>query len=179
MGVETQSESRIESRVESGVESRVGPRIEWKTFQEIVPEMATGMAAVTHALRKSGLEGELIEMVKVRVSQINGCAFCVQYHLNDARKAGAAAEKLDLLAVWREAGIFSARESAALEWAERVTLQAQRPINAEFWDEAFAAVSAHFTEREVAFLTTAVGQINFWNRIAAPFRFTPPIPGKG
>jgi AhpD family alkylhydroperoxidase len=164
MAVETQSGSGVESR----------PRIEWKTFQEMVPEMATGMAAVTHAIRKSGLESDLIEMVKVRVSQINGCAFCVQYHLNDARKAGAAAEKLDLLAVWREAGIFSAREEAALEWAERVTLEAVRPID----DEAFAAVSAHFTEREVAFLTTAVGQINFWNRIAAPFRFTPPIPGK-
>jgi AhpD family alkylhydroperoxidase len=155
-------------------QEKSAPRIDWKTFQEIVPEMATGMAGVTHAIRKSGLEADLIEMVKVRVSQINGCAFCVQYHLNDARKTGAAAEKLDLLAVWREAGIFSARERAALEWAERITLEAQRPIE----DEAFAQVSAQFSEREVAFLTTAVGQINFWNRIAAPFRFTPPIPGK-
>jgi AhpD family alkylhydroperoxidase len=149
-----------------------GPRMDWKTFQEIVPEMATGMAAVTHAIRKSGIEGDLIEMVKVRVSQINGCAFCVQYHLNDARKAGVKAEKLDLLAAWREAGIFSARECAAFEWAERVTLQAQRSIE----DQAFAEVSAQFSEREVAFLSTAIGQINFWNRIAAPFRFTPPIP---
>jgi AhpD family alkylhydroperoxidase len=155
----------------SGLE-KSAPRIDWKTFQEIVPEMAIGMAAVTHAIRKSGIEADLIEMVKVRVSQINGCAFCVQYHLNDARKAGAAAAKLDLLAVWREAGIFSARECAAFEWAERVTHEAQRPID----DEAFAEVSAQFSEREVAFLTTAIGQINFWNRIAAPFRFTPPIP---
>ncbi len=154
------------------VEEKSAPRMDWKTFQEIVPEMATGMAAVTHAIRKSGIETDLIEMVKVRVSQINGCAFCVQYHLNDARKAGAAAPKLDLLAVWREAGIFSARECAALEWAERVTLEAQQHID----DEAFAQVSAHFSEREVALLTTAIGQINFWNRIAAPFRFTPPIP---
>jgi AhpD family alkylhydroperoxidase len=156
------------------VEAKSAPRMDWKTFQEIVPEMATGMAAVTHAIRKSGIESDLIEMVKVRISQMNGCAFCVQYHLNDARKAGAAAEKLDLLAVWREAGIFSAQECAAFEWAERVTLQAQEPIE----DPAFAAVSAHFSEREVAFLTTAIGQINFWNRIAAPFRFTPPIPGR-
>jgi AhpD family alkylhydroperoxidase len=154
------------------IEEKSAPRLDWKTFQEIVPEMATGMAAVTHAIRKSGIEADLIEMIKIRVSQINGCAFCVQYHLNDARKAGAAAAKLDLLAVWREAGIFSARECAALEWAERVTLEAQRPIE----DEAFAQVSAQFSEREVAFLTTATGQINFWNRIAAPFRFTPPIP---
>ena len=145
--------------------------MDWKTYQEIVPEMGTGMAAVTHAIRKSGIEADLIEMVKIRVSQINGCAFCVQYHLNDARKAGAAAAKLDLLAVWREAGVFSAREGAALEWAERVTLEARQHID----DEAFAQVSAHFSEREVALLTTAIGQINFWNRIAAPFRFTPPI----
>lgn len=146
--------------------------MDWKTYQEIVPEMGTGMAAVSHAIRKSGIEADLIEMVKIRVSQINGCAFCVQYHLNDARKAGAAAAKLDLLAVWREAGVFSAREGAALEWAERVTLEARQHID----DEAFAQVSAHFSEREVALLTTAIGQINFWNRIAAPFRFTPPIP---
>ncbi|HUX27354.1 MAG TPA: carboxymuconolactone decarboxylase family protein [Terracidiphilus sp.] len=149
-----------------------GPRLDWKAFQEIVPEVATGMAAVTHALRKSGLEAELIEMVKVRVSQLNGCAFCVQFHLNDARKVGVAAEKLDLLAAWREAGIYSPREAAALDWAEQVTLQAQRHID----DEAFGRVSAVFSERELAFLTTAIGQINFWNRIAAPFRFTPPIP---
>lgn len=148
-------------------------RIEWKTFREIVPEMSTGMAAVTHALQKSGLEAELIELIKVRVSQINGCAFCVQYHLNDARKMGVTPAKLDLLATWREADIFSTRELAALDWAERVTLLANHHIP----DSAFEALSRHFSEREIAFLTTAVGQINFWNRIAAPFRFAPPIPG--
>jgi AhpD family alkylhydroperoxidase len=111
-------------------------------------------------------------LIKIRVSQMNGCAFCVQYHLNDARKLNIAAEKLDLLATWREAGIFSEREYAAMEWAERVTLLAAHPIG----DEAFAALGKHFSEREIVFLTTAVGQINFWNRVAAPFRFTPPIP---
>jgi AhpD family alkylhydroperoxidase len=146
------------------------PRLDWKAFQEIVPEVSTGMAAVTHALKKSGLDPELLEMIKIRVSQSNGCAFCVQYHLNDARKLGVDAAKLDLLAAWREAGIFTPRESAALDWAERITLQAQHPID----DEAFAHVSAHFSQRELAFLTTAIGQINFWNRLAAPFRFTPP-----
>jgi AhpD family alkylhydroperoxidase len=86
------------------------PRIDYKTFQDIVPEMATGMAAVSHALRKSGVEPDLIEMLKVRISQLNGCAFCVQYHLNDARKLNVTAAKLDLLAAWREAGIYSPRE---------------------------------------------------------------------
>ncbi len=149
-----------------------GPRLEWTTFQEMVPEVSTGMATVVHALHRSGLEADLIELVKVRVSQLNGCAFCVQFHLNIARKLGVAAEKLDLLATWRDAGIFSERENAALEWAELVTLLAQHHTD----DEAHARVLKHFSEHELAFLTTAIGQINFWNRIAAPFRFTPPIP---
>lgn len=147
-------------------------RIDYKVFQGIIPEMATGMAAVSHALRKSGIEPELLEMIKVRISQINGCAFCVQYHLNDARKLNVAPAKLDLLAAWCEAGIYSEREVAALDWAERVTLLAAHHID----EDAYARVSAHFTEREVAFLTTAIGQINFWNRVAAPLRFAPPIP---
>jgi len=147
-------------------------RIDYKVFQGIIPEMATGMAAITHALRKSGMEPEIVELLKIRASQLNGCAFCVQYHLNDARKLNIPAAKLDLLATWREAGIFTEREAAALDWTERVTLLSQHHID----DEAYASVSAHFSEREVAFLTTAIGQINFWNRVAAPLRFTPPIP---
>jgi AhpD family alkylhydroperoxidase len=150
----------------------IDARIDWKTFQEIAPEFATGMAAITHALKKSGIEPELRELIKIRASQINGCAFCVQYHLNDARKLSIPAPKLDLLTAWRDAGIFSPRECAALDWTERVTLIAQQPID----DQAFAALRAHFTEREIAMLTVAVSQINAWNRIAAPLRFTPPIP---
>jgi AhpD family alkylhydroperoxidase len=152
--------------------STTNPRLEYKTLQDIVPEMGTGMAAISHALRKSGIEPDLLEMLKIRVSQLNGCAFCIQYHLNDARKLDILAAKLDLLAAWREAPIYSAREAAALEWAERVTLLARHHID----DESYSRVSAHFSEREIAFLTTAIGQINFWNRIAAPLRFTPPIP---
>jgi AhpD family alkylhydroperoxidase len=151
----------------------VAPRLDYKAFQEVVPEFATGMAAITHALRKSGVEPELRELIKIRASQLNGCAFCIQFHLNDARKINVAAEKLDLLAAWREAGIYSAREMAALEWTERVTLLAQHHID----DEAFARVKAHFSERDLTFLTVAISQINAWNRIAAPFRFTPSIPG--
>jgi len=146
-------------------------RVDYKVFQGIIPEMGTGMAAVSHALRKSGIEPEIIELLKIRASQLNGCAFCVQYHLNDARKLNIPAAKLDLLATWREAGIYTDREAAALDWAEQVTLLAQHHID----DEAYARVTAHFSEREVAFLTTAIGQINFWNRVAAPLRFTPPI----
>jgi len=147
-------------------------RIDYKVFQGIIPEVATGMAAVSHALRKSGVEPEIIELLKVRASQLNGCAFCVQFHLNDARKLNIHAAKLDLLATWREAGIYTEREVAALDWTEHVTLLAQHHID----DEVYERVSAHFSEREIAFLTTAIGQINFWNRVAAPLRFAPPIP---
>jgi AhpD family alkylhydroperoxidase len=148
------------------------PRLGWEEFRKIAPEFATAMAAITHALKNSGVEPEIRELLKIRASQLNGCAFCIQYHLNDARKLGIAAEKLDLLPAWREAGIYTEREAAALEWTEHVTLLAQHHID----DEAFARAEAHFPESQLAFLTIAISQINAWNRIAAPFRFTPPIP---
>ena len=147
-------------------------RIAWKAFQEFVPEVSAGMAQINSALRKSGIEAELRELLKIRCSQINGCAFCIQFHLNDARKLSVAQEKIDLLPAFREAGVFSPREVTALAWAERVTLLATEHID----DQAYEAVAGHFSERELALLTTAIAQINFWNRIAAPFRFTPPIP---
>ncbi len=150
----------------------VAPRFDYQEFQKFVPEFATSMAAITHALRKSGIEPEIRELLKIRASQLNGCAFCIQFHLNEARKIGVPAEKLDLLPAWREAGIYSDRESAALEWTERVTLLAQHHID----DEAFARVKAQFSGEQLALLTVAISQINAWNRIAAPFRFTPPIP---
>jgi AhpD family alkylhydroperoxidase len=150
----------------------IGVRIDWEAFKEAVPEVLTGMAAINQAYRKSGMERELFELIKVRASQINGCAYCLQFHLNEARKLKIAPEKLDLVATWREAGIFSQRESAALEWTEHVTLLAHHHID----DDAFSRVLSQFTERELAILTTAISQINFWNRLAAPFRFTPPIP---
>ena len=149
------------------------PRFEYKAFQEAVPEFSVGMTAIKKALEKSSIEPEIREMIKIRASQLNGCAFCIQFHLNDARKIDVPAAKLDLLAAWREAGIFTAREAAALDWTEHVTLLAQHHID----DEAYARVKAHFSEQEMALLTVAISQINAWNRIAAPFRFPPPIPG--
>ena len=150
----------------------VQARIDWKAFQEIAPEFATGMAAITHALKKSSIEPELRELIKIRASQLNGCAFCIQYHLNDARKLNIAPARLDLLAAWRETDLYSARERAALEWTERLTLIAQHHVD----DKAYSALQEHFSEREIGYLTVAVSQINAWNRIAAPLRFTPPIP---
>ena len=151
---------------------KITPRIDWAEFQKIVPEMATGMAAINHALRSSTLEPDLRELLKIRASQLNGCAFCIQFHLNEGRKIGVPAPKLDLLSAWRETTIYSPREAAALAWTEHLTLIAGHPIE----DDAWVEIRTHFSEAEVALLTTAIGQINFWNRVAAPLRFTPPIP---
>ena len=82
------------------------PRIDWQTFYEAIPEFAVGNASIAHAVIKSGLEKARIELIKLRASQINSCAFCVQFHLNEARKLGVAPEKLDLLAAWRKRVFF-------------------------------------------------------------------------
>ncbi|MGB7264220.1 MAG: carboxymuconolactone decarboxylase family protein [Terracidiphilus sp.] len=148
------------------------PRLAWPDFQKAVPEFATAMATITHALKNSGVEPEIRELVKIRASQLNGCAFCIQFHLNDARKLGIAPEKLDLLAAWREAGIYSQREAAALEWTEHVTLLAAHHMD----DASYERIKAHFPGDQMTLLTVAISQINAWNRVAAPFRFTPQIP---
>jgi AhpD family alkylhydroperoxidase len=147
-------------------------RIGWHEFGQIAPDAYAALTTLSQAIGASGLELDLVEMVKIRASQINGCAFCTQYHLNAARKHGVPPEKLDLLIVWHEAGIFSAREQAALAWTEKLTLIAGNRVS----DEDYAAVSAEFSTAEVAWLTTAIGLINTWNRIAGPLGFPPPIP---
>ncbi len=105
------------------------------------------------------------------MSQINGCAFCLQLHLDIARKLGIAAEKLDLVAVWREAGVFSTREMAALAWAEALTALSPEASSGQ----AYEAVRREFSEAEALFLTVAIGTINQWNRIAIGLGFPPSI----
>jgi AhpD family alkylhydroperoxidase len=114
----------------------------------------------------------LTELVKLRVSQINGCAFCLQLHLNLARKACVAPAKIDLMATWREVDIFSARERTALAWAEALTRMGQQAVP----DALYAELRRHFSATETAFLTAAIGTTNAWNRVAGGLRFPPPIP---
>jgi len=152
--------------------SELKSRIGWQEFQKLAPDAYAAISAISKAVSASSLEKDLVEMLKLRASQINGCAFCTQYHLNEARRLGVASSKLDLLAVWREAGIFSEREQAALAWTEKLTRIAGDHVS----DEEYAAIAAHFAPAELSMLTTAIGLINIWNRIAGPFRFTPPIP---
>ena len=147
-------------------------RLEREGFRKIAPEAHAALLALGKAAEDSGLGKELLELVKLRASQINGCAFCVQLHLNVARAAGMAAEKLDLCAVWREAGVFSPREQAALAWTESLTDVSRKGAS----DADYAALRETFSESEAVFLTVAVGTINMWNRIAVAFRFSPQIP---
>jgi AhpD family alkylhydroperoxidase len=147
-------------------------RIEYAEFTKAAPDVVSALRALTKTAIDAGLEKDLVELVKIRASQINGCAFCLQYHLNEARKTSVAPEKLDLLATWEEAGIYSERERAALAWTEALTRVADGGVS----DAAYAGVGKTFSGKEVIYLTAAIGNINAWNRIGVAFRFAPPIP---
>jgi AhpD family alkylhydroperoxidase len=149
-------------------------RIAYDTFQKTAPSAQAALLAMGKAADESGLDKEIVELVKLRVSQINNCAFCLQIHLNVSRKLGVTQEKLDLVATWHEAGIFSERECAALAWAETLTRLADHSVS----DDAYDAVRKHFSEEQLVFLSVAIGTINAWNRLGAAFRFAPPIPRK-
>ncbi len=117
-------------------------------------------------MRQSGLEHSLLALVKTRVSQINGCAHCLDMHSKDARAAGETEQRLYVLSAWREAPFYSKRERAALAWAEAVTMISQGVVS----DELYAEVQRHFEGKALVDLTMAVIAINGWNRLAIPFR---------
>ncbi len=146
-------------------------RMEFTEFIKVAPDVRAALSALSKAVDDSGLEKQLVELIKIRASQINGCAFCVQFHLIAARKAGVAETKLDLVTVWREAGVFTAREMSALRWMEAVTNVTPSGVS----DEDYEAARKEFDARELVFLTTAVASINAWNRIAMAFKFSPPV----
>jgi len=147
------------------------PRVSYEQFRALAPSAHAGLVGLGKTVHDAGLEDELAELVKISASQINGCAFCLQLHLNRARALGVAAVKLDLAAVWRDAGVFTEREAAALAWTEAVTrLEGEAAM-----DEAWAALRQRFSEQHVVALTVAIGVINNWNRIAASLRFAPPV----
>ena len=117
-------------------------------------------------LQNSGLEPKLRELVKIRASQINGCAFCLDMHTKDARAQGEAEQRIYALSAWRETPFFTDRERAALEWTDHLTLIAGHDVP----DDLYGRVRAQFSEEEVAQLTLAVVQINGWNRLVKSFR---------
>ncbi len=142
---------------------------DYQTFARQVPQVHAALRALGQT--PAGLDKELAELVKLRVSQVNGCAFCLQIHLNFARAAGVAQTRLDLLATWREAGVFTAREGAALRWAECLT---ELPCAVAASDDAYATLCAHFDADEILALTANIAGINAWNRVGAGLRFAPP-----
>ncbi|WP_373459689.1 carboxymuconolactone decarboxylase family protein [Cupriavidus necator] len=148
----------------------------FESFTRAAPAVYAALRALGTAVDESGLEKPLTELIKVRVSQLNGCAFCLQFHLNLARRHGVDARKLDLVAVWREAGVHGAREQAALAWAEALTvLGATAGAGAEHArEQALARVREQFSEAEIPYLAAAIAAIQAWNRIAAGLQFPPP-----
>ena len=144
-------------------------RSEHKDFMAIAPDAYEIVAALGHAAAKAGIDRQLLELIKLRASQINGCAFCVQFHILQSERLGIAADKLNLVVVWRESPVFSARERAALAWTEALTLLTQGVS-----DEVYAQASAEFSEKELAYLSSAIGSINVWNRLGVAYRWTPP-----
>lgn len=147
-------------------------RIDRGEYERIAPAVVAALRAIGKAVDESGLEKPLTELVKVRASQINGCAFCIQLHLNLARQLGVEAAKLDQLAAWREAAVYSERERAALAWTEALTRMAARSVH----DSVYVQLQAQFTQPEIAFLTATIATINAWNRIAGGLHFAPPLP---
>ncbi|WP_419907939.1 carboxymuconolactone decarboxylase family protein [Hoeflea sp.] len=135
------------------------------------PDLMKAMLAFESAVSGSGLEHSLVELVKTRASQINGCAYCIHMHTGDARKAGESEERLYLLSAWRESSLYTLRERAALEWTEALTLIAETAAP----DDVYERLRAHYTEEEMVKLTLLIGAINIWNRIAVGFRSQHPV----
>lgn len=139
-------------------------------FLHAAPDVVRSMIDVNASIHKSGLDTRLAELVKLRVSQINGCAFCIHTHVLDAIKAGEADMRLHLLDGWRHSPLFSDRERAALNWAESLT----RVIATQAPDADYDLLRTHFSEKEAAYLTALVATMNFWNRVQIAFRVIHP-----
>ena len=144
-------------------------RQENSQLKQIAPDVYDAVANLAQLAAKAGLDKQLLELVKIRASQVNGCAFCVQYHILIAEKLGVPADKLNLLVVWRETPQFTGRERAALAWTEALTR-----LTGDVGDEVYAGATAEFSEKELAYLTSAVAAINVWNRYGVAYRWTPP-----
>ncbi len=144
--------------------------MDFQSFTQAAPDVYASLGGVSKAVTASGLDKALTELVKLRVSQINGCAFCLQFHLNIARKLDIDPRKFDLLAGWRDAGIYSDREAAALGWAESLTSLTDPAAR----DAALAQARTVFDEKELVNLAATIASIHAWNRIAVGLHFPPP-----
>ncbi len=136
------------------------------------PDAYKAAAALdTHIFKEGGLEANVIHLVKIRASQINGCAYCVDMHVKEARRHGFGEQWMHMISVWRESPVFSDKERAVLGWTEALTLLAETRAP----DADFEAMRAHFSDEEIGKITVAIGTINVWNRIAVGLRTLHPV----
>ncbi|HEX9465689.1 MAG TPA: carboxymuconolactone decarboxylase family protein [Alphaproteobacteria bacterium] len=133
---------------------------------QAAPDAVKAMRALSGFSKESGLEKSLIELINIRASQLNGCAFCLNMHTREARAAGESDERLHLVAAWRDAPVFSERERAALAWTEALTRLSPDGVA----DEIYDATRRHFSEAEMVKLSLGVAVINSWNRLMIGFR---------
>ncbi|MBZ5580323.1 MAG: carboxymuconolactone decarboxylase family protein [Acidobacteriia bacterium] len=143
------------------------PRLDYR--KSVPQEALQALYSLEQHVRKSGLETKLLELVRMRASQINGCAYCLDMHSKDARAEGETEQRLYGLSAWRETPYYTGRERAALEWTEAVTLVSRDQVP----DEIYERVRQQFSEAELISLTLAVVAINSWNRMAIAFRAEP------
>ncbi len=141
-----------------------------KSYSELAPALAEAQLNLWKQTRAAGLDPKLLDLLDLRVSQLNGCAFCMDMHSTDLLKGKEAPRRLAVLSAWRETDLFDPKEQAALAWAEALTKLTQQPEV----DEAFASLKPHFTETEIVALTFAVLTINGWNRLGVGFRLDLP-----
>lgn len=138
-------------------------------YNETDPKAIKGMLELEKYVANSSLERSLYELVKLRASQINACAYCIDMHSKDARKAGETEQRLYALLAWRETSFYSERERAALAWTEALTLISDNNVADSLYEE----IQKHFNEKEHLALTMAIVAINGWNRLAISFRKEP------
>jgi AhpD family alkylhydroperoxidase len=135
-------------------------------FRTAAPQAYAALSGVERYLQSCGLEKSLIELVKMRASQVNGCAFCLDMHSRDARQNGETEQRLYVLTAWRESPLYSPRERAALAWTECLTNIATEGAP----DDAYEALETQFSPKEIVDLSVLIGQINLWNRLAIGVR---------
>jgi AhpD family alkylhydroperoxidase len=140
-------------------------------FRATAPQAYAAVSAVERYIQSCGLEKSLIELVKMRASQINGCAYCLDMHSRDARHHGETEQRLYVLTAWRESPLYSPRERAALAWTECLTKVATEGAP----DDAYAALEAHFSPKEIVEVSILIGLINLWNRLAIGMRAQHPV----
>ena len=141
------------------------------SVQDVAPDAIAALRNVEAYIRGCGLDKKLVDLVKMRASQINGCAFCLDMHSKDLRRQGESEQRLYVLDAWRESPLYTARERAALAWTEALT----RIADTHAPDDVFEQVRGVFDDKEIVDLTTAIGMINLWNRLMVGLRSDHPV----